>query len=446
MREGSVSAESQTIKPKVMATPTQENALLRQDGGKQRKENSFWKNEMASDGGAVPIKIGTMETTAVLDAGITENVMNFEVLYQLEQFPKLQQCEKRVVSTDSGGVEILGKFCPRVSYGKVVESLTLLVSHDIEHSVILGSSFLDKHNLEGKIPQNSRRVATPNVERVRKVERVGPLTTALLTGTAVLAEHSTPMQSNTEASVCLNPSKDDESAENHHTSVKEELLEPTPEVESTVTWQAPRVAKSGPRQIPEAIDSVETDDYIEELLQELETDEAFKFSPEELDFDVDQALADINTFLEESHSIASNSIAVARSCPAEENSDQDAGTSGYYPDELDGISQEGKCVPGGIDMKFDAVQKRVQGRRNCVDEVNVGSVCHDYNQRSSEPTHRKHGRGKTEERHGGLPGVCWVPHRKRGKWKTRREDIAEHRAEPTTDVAMHVKFHPPDSN
>ena len=106
----------------------------------------------------------------------------------------------------------MGKFCPRVSFGEVIESVTLVVSHDIEQSVILGSSFLDKHNLEGKIPQNSRRVATPNVERVRKVERVGPLTSALLNGTAVLAEHGTLMQPNNGVSVCLNLPNDDESS------------------------------------------------------------------------------------------------------------------------------------------------------------------------------------------------------------------------------------------
>ena len=166
MREGSVSAESQTIKPKVMATPTQEKAFPKLDGRKQRIENSFCINKIASDLCTVHIKIGNMETTAVLDTLMTDNVMNFERLYQLEQFPKLQRCEKRVVSTDSGDIEIVGKFCPRVSFDKVTESVILLVSHDIEQYVVLGSSFLDKHNLKGKILQNSRRVARSNVERV----------------------------------------------------------------------------------------------------------------------------------------------------------------------------------------------------------------------------------------------------------------------------------------
>ena len=103
------------------------------------------------------------------------------------------------------------------------------------------------------------------------------------------------------------------------------------------------------------MDSVELDDIIEELLQELEVDEAFKFPPEELEFDVDQALADINTFLEERHSVVSNSTATAKTSPADENSDQDAGTCSYHPAEMDGISQEGKCVPSGTDIKFNAV-------------------------------------------------------------------------------------------
>ena len=175
------------------------------------------------------------------------------------------------------------------------------------------------------------------------------------------------------------------------------------------------------RHLPEEGDSVALDAYIEELLYELEADEGFEFIVKELDFDEDEALAEINSLLGERQSeVVSNSTAAVNPFPGDEVTKRLTKTLLDARGKPDGISREGKCVTSEVDAACATKQKDPKGGDTTDDDVDVGPVCSGYIQ-SSDPTHRKHGRRKAEQQEVWLFGPSWVPHRKHGRPKTERQ-------------------------
>ena len=81
------------------------------------------------------------------------------------------------------------------------------------------------------------------------------------------------------------------------------------------------------RHLPEEGDSLALNAYIEKLLDELEADEGFEFPVKDLEFDVDEALADITSLLEERQSeLVSNSTTAANLLPGDEVNKEHAKT------------------------------------------------------------------------------------------------------------------------
>ena len=143
----------------------------------------------------------------------------------------------------------------------------------------------------------------------------------------------------------MNPSVWDKAGDGHHTRVDEELLETTQEAESSMMLEDSKVLNQDFRQLPEDGDSVALHVYIEGLLQELETDEQFKFSSEDFNFDVDEALVDTKTFLEKRSSVVvPNSAAVVNHFPAEEKFERDNRTLVDDQGKPKKVNQKGKCV------------------------------------------------------------------------------------------------------
>ena len=112
----------------------------------------------------------------------------------------------------------------------------------------------------------------------------------------------------------------------------------------------PELAKLGCRNLPEEGDSVALDAFIEELLHEFEADEGFEFPVKELEFDVDEALADITSLLRERESkLVSNSTTPANHLPGDEVEKENTKTLLDARVKPDSISQEGKCVTSEVD-------------------------------------------------------------------------------------------------
>ena len=114
--------------------------------------------------------------TAVLDASMTEILVSFKALYELKLFPKLQQCEN-VVWIESGPINNVAEFCPKVLVGQERGYVNFLVSHDIGHSAILGSTFTREHHLMGTAHIKPERVeevseVMENEEQFQRVEKV----------------------------------------------------------------------------------------------------------------------------------------------------------------------------------------------------------------------------------------------------------------------------------
>ena len=124
--------------------------------------------------------------TALLDDRMTENVINFDALYKLKQFPKKQRCEESTVWMDGGRIGIVGKLWPHVCASNVMKQVQFLVSHEIGQSVILGSLFMEENNLGEELLVEPRLVdeyfeysdAISNVEHFPKTEKVAMLTTS----------------------------------------------------------------------------------------------------------------------------------------------------------------------------------------------------------------------------------------------------------------------------
>ena len=149
--------------------------------------------------GTVKINLAGIEMTTVLGASMTENVISFKALYELKSFPKLQQCENNVVWTEGGPIKIVAEFCPKVLVGQEEGYVNILVSHDIGHSAILGSTFMRERNLMWAAHIRPERVedvseVMENEEHFQRVEKVGLLTTALLHGSLGIYGNTTPMQ------------------------------------------------------------------------------------------------------------------------------------------------------------------------------------------------------------------------------------------------------------
>ena len=120
---------------------------------------------------------------------------------------------------------------------------------------------------------------------------------------------------------------------------------------------------------------VALDIYIEELLQVLDTDEVLKFLPEELDFDVDELLADIHAFLgKENSAVVFTSIAtktINHFSGDEHNGNDPRGPEDKHGKQ-EGISQQGKCLSKVVDTTFARGRKRPKSKEFVQNEVRVG--------------------------------------------------------------------------
>ena len=106
----------------------------------------------------------------------------------------------------------------------------------------------------------------------------------------------------------MEPSESDQTDDSPYPRFEKELPDTTQEVEKATTADDIKVANIDFRQLPEDGDLVALDVYNAKLLQVLDTDEELEFSPEKLDFDVDEVLADIHTFLWKEHHSGSNHL------------------------------------------------------------------------------------------------------------------------------------------
>ena len=168
-------------------------------------------------------------------------------------------------------------------------------------------------------------------------------------------EPENPSPSNCEKLVGLNPSECDQADDSPYPKPDKELSDTTQEVESATTSEDLKVANIEFGQLPEDGDLVALDVYIEELPQVLDTDEELKFLPEELDFDMDEVLADIHTFLGKEHSVVViTSIATAgvNPFPGEEHIASDPRELEDKHGRPEGISHEGKCFFKVVDTTF----------------------------------------------------------------------------------------------
>ena len=100
----------------------------------------------------------------------------------------------------------------------------------------------------------------------------------------------------------LYPSECDQADDSPYPRPEKERLNLTQEVESATTSKKLKMAKLEICQPPADGDLVALDIYFEELLQVLARGNELEFSLEELDFDVDEVLTDIHTFLGTKHS------------------------------------------------------------------------------------------------------------------------------------------------
>ena len=100
---------------------------------------------------------------------------------------------------------------------------------------------------------------------------------------------------------------------------------------------------------------VALDVYIEELLQVLDTDEELEFSPGELEFDMDDVLADFHTFLGKEHSavvITTTATAAINHFPGDEHIECDPRELEDKHGEPEGTGHEGKCLSKVVDTSF----------------------------------------------------------------------------------------------
>ena len=114
-------------------------------------------------------------------------------------------------------------------------------------------------------------------------------------------EPEIPAQSNFEKLVGLDSSEADEADDSPYSRPEKELPDTTQEVECATTSEDLKVANIEIRQLPEECDLGALGAYIEEPLRKPETDEGDELSSKELDFDVDDGLVGVNTFVEEEH-------------------------------------------------------------------------------------------------------------------------------------------------
>ena len=128
--------------------------------------------------------------------------------------------------------------------------------------------------------------------------------------------------------------------------------------EMLIDFEEPEVAKLHCRHLREKGDSVALDAYIEELLHELEADKGFEFPVKELEFVVDEALADITSLLGERQSeLVSNSTTPANLLPGDKVNKEHTKTLLDARVEPDGISQKGKFVTSEVDAPCATKQK-----------------------------------------------------------------------------------------
>ena len=120
---------------------------------------------------------------------------------------------------------------------------------------------------------------------------------------------------------------------------------------------------------------VAIDIYIEELLQVLDTDEVLKFSPEELDFHVDELLADIHAFFgKENSAVVFTSLATKTINFFSIENDPREPEDKHGQQE--GISQQGKCLSKVVNTTFATARKRPKSKDFVQNEVRVGRRKH----------------------------------------------------------------------